>query len=577
MAQIGIQRRPRSRLLPLLALPLAAAASRPLTEPRRAWARCEFGQGRVGCTVRIDAARDADTEKEATAWATYLPPGKGGWPQLEVTTRSASRPEVVPNPPATNLEVEFFAAGMLEGALTCEEIHAYWENVRGASHQMAQSGLEFMLAQDRWVREQARLYATHDEYWHAVAMVMAQHDGMLAGHNMFCPEQQLSAENFLMLNMDGDLYDLKVAFPATPWDPPYVLEKDKPHPHLQGRRERPSRGHRVHSSGGQHCSALFKLLPDHSDVYFGHDTWDTFATAGPRLFKTYTLPVLREGRVWQHINAFTSSPGYVFSMDDYYTIAGTSRLAVIETSLNVQDMSLYDLLRPETLATWLRVMVTNMLAHSAEDWTIIFARHHSGTYNCQWMVLDLGLFRQAGPVDGSFWVLEEMPGTIVKKDLSGRLRQELYWPSYNVAYFEETRRLINESESWAENARARLFESFQGSVHSVETMQRVMDWNDYLHNDISAGDPSVAIMSRKDLKGNGSDVSGGIDSKVSSFRLYEEGMITYGRVGPTHEQVPAFCWSTCHNPAVPHHGQPDCFLYDYERIWPGRSEPLLFI
>ena len=29
---------------------------------------------------------------------------------------------------------------------------------------------------------------------------------------------------------------------------------------------------------GYHCSALVRVAPDGKDVFFGHDTWDTYAS-----------------------------------------------------------------------------------------------------------------------------------------------------------------------------------------------------------------------------------------------------------------------------------------------------------
>mmetsp|Transcript_104811 Transcript_104811/g.306082 ORF Transcript_104811/g.306082 Transcript_104811/m.306082 type:complete len:558 (-) Transcript_104811:134-1807(-) len=551
---------PLLRLSFSLAALLGASAewTTALPVPTRARAECNpagTGSSR-GCVVRLSfSSEGGQGEGAATAWATYMPAHSGGWPHLEVTTRSAAD-EVA----GRALEQEAFAAGLLEGALTCSDTAAYWHNVYTATAPVSDKALRFIEEQDRFVRAEAQRLGPDEDYWHAVGMVLAQFDGMLQGHNTFCPEQRMTAQDLLLLNLDGDLFDIMVAFPTpdrTSEMPPAL------HSSRQGRGHfRPLR-----------CSALFKLLPDSSDIFFGHDTWDTYAAAGPRCFKTYTLPVRHGSHVRRHVNFFSSSPGYLSSVDDYYTIAGTSELVVIETSLDVNNLALYRALTPSTVPCWLRAMAANMLAHNPADWAALFSRLHSGTYNNQWMVLDLGIFSSRGPVDGSFWVLEEIPGKIVSEDMSHRLREDLYWASYNVAFFSEVREMMNESSSWAHDPRAELFRQLHTNVTSIEGMQHVMGWNDYKNSNISKGDPRKAIMARGDLAGS---AAGGIDSKASSAGYYRSGMITFARVGPTHDDLLPFCWSASPED-LPHRGQPDCFGFVWERLWPGRSEPLLFI
>mgnify|MGYP001310505746 CR=1 FL=1 len=56
-----------------------------------------------------------------------------------------------------------------------------------------------------------------------------------------------------------------------------------------------------------------------------------------------------------------------------------SQLTVIETTNGVFNMSLYDLISPNSVPYWIRVTVANRLATTAGEWHDIFYQHNSGT------------------------------------------------------------------------------------------------------------------------------------------------------------------------------------------------------
>lgn len=69
---------------------------------------------------------------------------------------------------------------------------------------------------------------------------------------------------------------------------------------LWGRRRRGRGGEEItggsRSEGVDHCSALIKLVSskgeNKNDIIVGHNTWDDFQCAGPRIFKHYSLPLI---------------------------------------------------------------------------------------------------------------------------------------------------------------------------------------------------------------------------------------------------------------------------------------------
>ena len=275
-----------------------------------------------------------------------------------------------------------------------------------------------------------------------------------------------------------------------------------------------------------------------------------------------------------HVDSFSSSPGFIASIDDYYVLDGTSALVVIETSNGVYNTSAYEFLAPESVLCWLRTMAANMLSTDAKSWTGIFSKYHSGTYNNQWMVLDPAKFSPATLLDSSdlFWVLEEAPGLIHAEDQTEALVNDGYWASYNVAYYDDVRDRIGETASYDSCPRANLFREMQGNVTDLVTMSWIMGWNDYENDALSLNNPGNAIMARDDLKGY---AGGGIDSKCSSIaaiRGDEDGasapLLSMARAGPTHGPLPVFCWEDLPASTTPHEGHPPCFNYSWASVQP---------
>ena len=151
-----------------------------------------------------------------------------------------------------------------------------------------------------------------------------------------------------------------------------------------------------------------------------------------RIFKEYRF-VTKNGFESSKTIAFPSYPGLLFSSDDFYLM--DSNLVVMETTNPVYNNSLYEKVKPECLLTWVRSMLANRLASSALDWAEIFRKENSGTYNNQFMILDLNkinLKKKEIP-EKSLMIIEQIPGETEINDVTEYLKKG-YWPSYNVPF-----------------------------------------------------------------------------------------------------------------------------------------------
>ena len=224
----------------------------------------------------------------------------------------------------TDPRLSAFAAGYAEGHQTADEISQFYKNVYEFGDQGPSSVLtKWVEDNDAWTREQAEIHAATSDYWMSVATVLNRFDGMLAGyeeHRMthHQPERELSVArlpslsklDLLWINLDGDLFDLQnavgelaaVSHACRPRansssrtdsrEPLCIASARGVRP--VGRNGRAVRGFARAGSDNStagpmlRCSALVKYAKD--EVYFGHATWDSYATAAPRIYKHLTLP-----------------------------------------------------------------------------------------------------------------------------------------------------------------------------------------------------------------------------------------------------------------------------------------------
>lgn len=345
----------------------------------------------------------------------------------------------------------------------------------------------------------------------------------------------------------------------------------------------------MHIHRTNHCSALFKVQADLSDVYFGHNSWFYYSSL-TRIFKEYNFNFKNKNIKSRNI-IFSSYAASLASIDDFYITSHD--LAIIETTNSLFDNNLYDLLDPKSLLTWQRAMIASRLADNAKSWVEIFAIFNSGTYNNQFMALDMKKvdLEERKIDDEALFIVEQIPGTCDINDVTEYLRYG-YWPSYNTPYSGLIRELskipemikhkpkLRDTLDYDNCARANIFRRDQGKVDSEESFKKLIRYNDYKNDELSLGRPSYTVSARSDLE---RECMGAYDAKTTSIsKAKGKNKRINIIIGPTNEQVPTFIWeesTTCKND--PRFGLPNKYdfgWYEYsnefydEEIYKNESE-----
>ncbi|XP_077509296.1 putative phospholipase B-like 2 [Amblyomma americanum] len=533
---------------------------------KSAWAELEEGSDRLvihdGQPPKFDAG-----PQPAVAWASFQDDIQNtGWAYLEVESSHKFKDDI-----------QAYAAGALEAHLTRQLMEDQWENMFAhycdnqtefcaKLNGFLQKNLDYSRRNEEQLRDS-------DPYWNLIHLQMQQMLGLSDAFENITLDTSRKMTNVtraLFFSLVGDFIDLEAALRRT---------ED-----LQSFSIVPA------------CSALVKVVGDNEDIYLAHDAWFLYRSM-LRIQKKYTFPwhytqsaTGPGGIIPGHTVTMSSYAGKLVSLDDFYlTSAG---LTVTETSIENSNPDLWLLLDPEAAPlTWVRAMVATRLARSGREWADIFAAKNSGTYNNQWMILDYKLFTPGKPVlNNTLWLLEQMPGITKQKDISDILRKRTYWPSYNVAYFEEIFEISGQPElveeygdyySYDKAPRANIFRRDHVKVHDMDSMMALMRYNDYTHDPFSRCNctppynPVYAISSRYDLidpsgkydvPGMHRRSVGGIDMKLTNYSMFKS-LEFVGISGPTWDSQPVFQWSTS-GFKDSHNGHPDRWNFDpVHRVW----------
>nr|XP_027779052.1 putative phospholipase B-like 2 [Marmota flaviventris] len=500
---------------------------------------------------------------EAVAWANLTNAiHETGWAFLELGTSGSY-----------NDSLQAYAAGVVEASVSEELIYMHWMNTvvnycgpfeyevgycEKLKH-FLEANLEWMQREMQWDQDSG--------YWHQVRLTLLQLKGLEDSYEgrVSFPTGKFTIKplGFLLLQISGDLEDLEPALNKT-------------------------RTRAVLGSGS--CSALIKLLPGQRDLLVAHNTWNSYQHM-LRIIKKYTFQ-FREGPqedallVPGNQMVFSSYPGTIFSCDDFYILG--SQLVALETTIGNRNAALWKYVQPEgCVLEWIRNLVANRLALDGAIWTDVFKRFNSGTYNNQWMIVDYKAFvpGQTSPGGRVLTVLEQLPGLVVVADKTSELYDMTYWASYNIPAFETVfnasglQALVAQYGNWFsydKNPRAQIFQRNQSLVRDMDSMIRLMRYNNFLHDPLSlceACSPRPngenAISARSDLNpANGSypfqalhqRLHGGIDVKVTNMSLVKAlGLLAAS--GPTWDQVPPFQWSTSPFSDKLHMGHPDLWKF----------------
>ena len=486
--------------------------------------------------------------KESLAYANYTQSyEKEGWDYL--TLSSSDKPDSIYSD-----YTKHYGMGYLEGYITYRRIYDHYRNNNNykfyKNNGVMPDYLEnFFSLNVEFIKKMGIKYGDTDPYFHEVYNYYNQLIGILDGYNTRVEKEkklnisleieQITFPHFMAIISVGDIDELE-----------NVKKENRPN-----YKNMTSEQIINFVTERMHCSSLIKVAPDFSDIWFGHATWSGYNRL-IKMFKEYRYYPGGKFPVKANTILISGYPGVINSNDDFYITS--ANLYVAETTNHVFNTSLFDNLTPESFTCWLRTMIALRLADNGKDWCEIFQKLNSGTYNNQFMILDLKLIDifKKEISDEALYIIEQLPGFFGVEDVTNYLRKG-YWPSYNIPFLMKVREIagvldileerpeLYDSYDYTGCPRANIFRRDQDSVKDINSFRHLLRYNDFQNDPLSKGNPHYVIAYRGDLDTSHS-CFGATDLKFSSIKDIKTNGIKkiYLINGPSNDQQEIFDWTT---------------------------------
>ncbi|CAH2096323.1 unnamed protein product [Euphydryas editha] len=383
-----------------------------------------------------------------------------GWSLLEVETDS-SYPD----------EIQAYAAGIVEGALTWYLIHMHLENTIRAKCENQPLEKQCDKLRDS-LDKSANIWKTYaaerssnDPFWHHVSLYYTQIGGIYTGWKHGVERS--------MTEYDTDISDL------------YWLNSIAEVNELQHKLNISIEDPEISNTPGL-SSAFLRIINETAEdgtsikkLFLAQDVAGSYSSM-TRIMKRYKLNYHRTSKDTTLAPGssvdFSGYPGSVTSQDELYVVKGENhRLAITGTPLKNYNNKLWKNVNiTEQVPIGPRITAANHLASNISSWGHTIARSNSGTGCKQWLVVDFNKFSQimttneesnmpktekkeiiteskvnndikhtivhragSGRSKGLLWLIEQVPGRTHSADLSDAFLEKKYWATYGLPFFSD--------------------------------------------------------------------------------------------------------------------------------------------